>query len=60
MLARTTPNARILIFEYESQWFGKGSIDQRLASVANQLVQAVLYSRPVYNRIKPRFQAQAH
>ncbi len=46
MLPRTITNARIMIFEYESQWFGKGSINQRLSSVADQLVQALSTQRP--------------
>ena len=45
MLPRTITNARIMIFEYESQWFGKGSINQRLSSVADQLVQALSNQR---------------
>lgn len=36
-----------MMFEYESQWFGKGAIDQRLSNVADQLVQALFHSRPV-------------
>lgn len=47
MLARTIPTARIMMFEYESQWFGKGAIDQRLSNVADQLIQALSHSRPV-------------
>ncbi|KAF2652571.1 hypothetical protein K491DRAFT_43938 [Lophiostoma macrostomum CBS 122681] len=38
MLARKVPNARISVLEYQSQWFGKGSVDQRLENVANQLL----------------------
>ena len=45
MLHRTIPSARIMIFEYESQWFGKGSIDQKLLNVANQLLRALLHRR---------------
>ena len=47
MLARTIPTARIMMFEYESQWFGKGAIDQRLSNVADQLVQALSHSRVI-------------
>ena len=46
MLPRSVTNARIMVFEYESQWFGKGSINQRLSSVADQLIQALSYRRP--------------
>ena len=45
MLPRTITNARIMVFEYESQWFGKGSINQRLSNVADQLVQALSNQR---------------
>ena len=45
MLLRTITDARIMIFEYESQWFGRGSINQRLSSVADQLVQSLTYRR---------------
>lgn len=38
MLPRTVTDARIMITGYESQWFGRGSINQRLSSVADQLV----------------------
>lgn len=47
MLSRSIQNARIMVFEYESQWFGRGSIDQRLSSVADQLVLALFHSRSV-------------
>lgn len=47
MLSRSVPNARIMVFEYESQWFGKGSIDQKLSSVADQLVLALFHTRSV-------------
>ena len=41
MLPVKVTNARIMVFEYESQWFGRGLINQRLSSVADQLVQAL-------------------
>ncbi len=47
MLPARVPNARILVFEYESQWFGKASVDQTLANVANQLVHALQHKRRV-------------
>ncbi|KAL6722060.1 hypothetical protein ACLMJK_001165 [Lecanora helva] len=46
MLPRYIENARIMVFEYESQWFGRGSINQRLSTVADQLVQALFNQRP--------------
>ncbi|KAL8792427.1 MAG: hypothetical protein Q9195_004960 [Heterodermia aff. obscurata] len=45
MLPRTVTTARIMVFGYESQWFGKGAIKQRLSTVANQLVQALFFLR---------------
>ena len=45
MLPEKLTNARIMVFEYESQWFGRGSINQRLSSVADQLVQALYEKR---------------
>ena len=45
MLPRTIPKARIMVFEYESQWFGKTPINQRLSTVANQLLHALFHQR---------------
>ncbi|OAL51772.1 hypothetical protein IQ07DRAFT_472429, partial [Pyrenochaeta sp. DS3sAY3a] len=41
MLARKIPNCRISIFSYQSQWFGRGSVNQRIDNVANQLLYAL-------------------
>ncbi|KAF2732598.1 hypothetical protein EJ04DRAFT_306080 [Polyplosphaeria fusca] len=38
MLARKVQNPRISVFQYQSQWFGKGSVDQKLENVADQLL----------------------
>jgi hypothetical protein len=38
MLPRRVQNARISVFQYQSQWFGKGAVDQRLQHVADQLL----------------------
>lgn len=45
MLASRVPGARISVFAYTSQWFGKGSIDQRLDNVADQLLSSLEWSR---------------
>ncbi|KAH7378338.1 hypothetical protein BKA66DRAFT_149684, partial [Pyrenochaeta sp. MPI-SDFR-AT-0127] len=45
MLGRKIPNCRISVFQYQSQWFGKGSVNQRIESVANQLLYALDRSR---------------
>lgn len=42
---RTVTDARIMITGYESQWFGRGSINQRLSSVADHLLQSLTYQR---------------
>ncbi|KAL8839664.1 MAG: hypothetical protein Q9176_004271 [Flavoplaca citrina] len=39
MLAAAIPHARIMVFEYESKWFGKGAINQRLTLVGEQLIR---------------------
>ncbi|KAF2841729.1 hypothetical protein M501DRAFT_904043, partial [Patellaria atrata CBS 101060] len=46
MLYSKIPSCRIMVFEYTSQWFGKGAIDNKLENVANQLMQALVYNRP--------------
>ena len=52
MLPGKVTNARIMVFEYESQWVGRGSINQRLSSVADQLVQA-FYKRRLRDTKRP-------
>lgn len=47
MLASTVPNARIMVFEYESQWAGKGALNQRLSLVGEQLIRALFGVRSV-------------
>lgn len=49
-----------MVFEYESQWFGKGSVDQRLTNVADQLVLALFHSRPVGSGAKQRNSAEQY
>jgi hypothetical protein len=51
MLASRVPGARISVFAYESQWFGKGSIDQRLDNVADQLLSSLEWSRKVLHSL---------
>ncbi|KAL8937621.1 MAG: hypothetical protein Q9216_004336 [Gyalolechia sp. 2 TL-2023] len=45
MLPAAIPNSRILRFGYESQWLGKDAIQQRLSSVAEQLLRGLMESR---------------
>ncbi|KAL8945007.1 MAG: hypothetical protein Q9211_000397 [Gyalolechia sp. 1 TL-2023] len=39
MLAAAIPHARIMIFEYDSKWYGKGAINQSLALLGEQLIR---------------------
>ncbi|KAI4191398.1 MAG: hypothetical protein LQ348_003532 [Seirophora lacunosa] len=45
MLPAALPNSRILRFGYESQWLGKDAIQQRLSSVAEQLLRGLMETR---------------
>lgn len=47
MLPAALPNSRILRFGYESQWLGKDAIQQRLSSVAEQLLRGLMETRKV-------------
>ncbi|KAF2019802.1 hypothetical protein BU24DRAFT_127423 [Aaosphaeria arxii CBS 175.79] len=47
MLGRKIPNARISVFQYQSQWFGKGSVDQQLDNVVDQLLYQLKRTRGV-------------
>ncbi|KAI9783726.1 MAG: hypothetical protein M1816_001207 [Peltula sp. TS41687] len=50
MLVDTIKDARLMVYEYESQWFGKGSVNQRLSNVANGLIHALFHRRPKASR----------
>ncbi len=41
MLPSRVENARIMVFEYASQWFGENSVDQTLDNLANLLIMAL-------------------
>ena len=47
MLAAAIPHARIMVCEYESKWFGKGAINQRLNLVGEQLIRNLSKLRSV-------------
>ena len=53
MLARKVPEARISVFHYQSQWFGKGSVDQQLDNVVDQLLYQLKRIRGVSCTLKP-------
>lgn len=53
MLPAIAPNARIMRYGYESQWFGEGSVRQKASTLAQRLLLALLRERDVqtlYNR----------
>lgn len=47
MLPKKIPHAKISVFQYQSQWFGKGSVDERIDNVANKLLHGLDRSRVV-------------
>lgn len=48
MLPQACPDARIMTFGYESQWFGNGAIKQKLSTVADGLLKALRSERRVW------------
>ena len=67
MLPKKIPHAKISVFQYQSQWFGKGSVDERIDNVANKLLHGLDRSRVMgfrmplncslltLRRMKPRY-----
>ena len=47
MLPAVVPNARIMRYGYESQWFGPEAIQQNTTSVANRCLIALQRERRV-------------
>lgn len=47
MLPSVVPNARILQYGYESQWFGDNAIRQNASSVADRLLRSLKRDRKV-------------
>ncbi|KAL8920307.1 MAG: hypothetical protein Q9172_004567 [Xanthocarpia lactea] len=45
MLATAIPHSRIMVYEYESKWFGKGAIDTRLNLLGEKLIRDLYKSR---------------
>jgi hypothetical protein len=48
MLPNAVPNAQIMRYRYESQWFGKEATQQRATGVAQRLLIALKLERKVY------------
>jgi hypothetical protein len=47
MLPALAPNARIMQYGYESQWFGKEIMQQSVSTVAERLLEALHQTRKV-------------
>jgi hypothetical protein len=47
MLPAVAPNARIMRYGYESNWFGESAIQQNASRVANRLLRALKRERKV-------------
>jgi hypothetical protein len=47
MLPAVAPNARIMRYGYQSQWFGEGAMRQKASTVANRLLLALRRKRAV-------------
>lgn len=55
MLQAELPKSRIMIFNYVSDWWGEGAVDQYLHQVAENLARALKHERMVrYNRLCAR------
>jgi hypothetical protein len=51
MLPAVAPNARIMRYGYQSQWFGEGAMRQKASTVAERLLLALKRKREVPNPI---------
>jgi hypothetical protein len=49
MLPAVAPNARIMRYGYQSQWFGKEMMQQSVSTVAERLLRALKRTRKVLN-----------
>jgi hypothetical protein len=47
MLPAVAPNARIMRYGYQSQWFGKEAMQQSASTVAERLLRALKRKRKV-------------
>jgi hypothetical protein len=47
MLPAVAPNARIMRYGYESQWFGQEAVQQSASTVAERLLRALKRERKV-------------
>ena len=47
MLPAGLPNARIMVFNHESQWYGEDAVSVRLDPLATSLISAIIEERKV-------------
>jgi hypothetical protein len=55
MLPAVAPNARIMRYGYQSQWFGKEAMQQSVSTVAERLLRALKRKRKVLAVSNRRF-----
>jgi hypothetical protein len=55
MLPAVAPNARIMRYGYQSQWFGKEAMHQSVSTVAERLLRALKRKRRVLTVLNRRF-----
>ncbi|CAG8980794.1 hypothetical protein HYALB_00003719 [Hymenoscyphus albidus] len=53
MLPNVIPNARISVFGYRSQWFGKDAVQTDIKAIANELLESIQEERGVRNVKRP-------
>jgi hypothetical protein len=51
MLPSVAPQARIMRYGYQSQWFGEGAMRQRASTIARRLLLALKRKRAVLYRL---------
>ena len=54
MLPAVVPDARIMRYGYQSQWFGDEAISQKASTVAQRLLLSLKRTRKVYGSCSPR------
>ena len=47
MLPAVLPNARVMVFNHESQWYGEDAVSVRLDRLATSLVRELISERKV-------------
>jgi hypothetical protein len=52
MLPAGWPNARIMVFNHDSQWYGEDAVSMRLDNLATSLLESIMEERKVVNILK--------